>query len=716
MKGQSLSLRNCLILGLSVSIIAFIVIASFGLKALNLQQVQQQKTQQASILEARISSLNQILANIIDDNSSILLAETVEELPSQTANEYYQSFLEQLKTAESIIIQSRSNINVNVLEALRIQLFSLQESSKNLLKKTHTNLLTQEEIKYRVNEIDKKIEDTTTVATRLATELTFKVDRTNKQLFRDLRKKIRQENIGEATKLSQTLKKTMYGSLPKARTNGKKMHEKILELTTLSRKAMLTKDDDELLSLKNNELQKLTGDIDNYIIILLQQLENEADILSLASTFIDNYRPLHALIIGSDNSLFNLKANLFVERHSLDQTRQDVQSKRSQLYLELNTLSADVGSWVNELSIEANQQGEKHTATLLIITSVMAFIIFFGGLLLIRRIAGPINEITQQMQDIASGDGDLTGRINIKRKDELGQLAIQFNTFVERIQQIVIQGKNSAAQVNSTAQQLVTSAASSEKRVTEQQQSINKITDSIADMSSSLQTVTQHINGVSDATQSANKNTIDGMQELDISASHLQVITSEVELCAEIIEQLSKDSKSIGTVLNVIEQISDQTNLLALNAAIEAARAGDTGRGFAVVADEVRELAKKAQQSTVDIKSMIEDLRSRATSAKEQMTNNQKTIDKTVQQTKLSDDAFRKVAIKISDISTMSKQVASTTEEQSIMSSVVHNNIAAIKVQAEETAAEIQSSVEHCQSLMYQADELKKVVGQFKVK
>jgi methyl-accepting chemotaxis protein len=206
------------------------------------------------------------------------------------------------------------------------------------------------------------------------------------------------------------------------------------------------------------------------------------------------------------------------------------------------------------------------------------------------------------------------------------------------------------------------------------------------------------------------------MQELDRSTSHLQVITSEVELCAEIIEQLSKDSKSRGTVLNVIEQISDQTNLLALNAAIEAARAGDAGRGFAVVADEVRELAKKAQQSTVDIKSMIEDLRSRATSAKEQMTNNQKTIDKTVQQTKLSDDAFRKVAIKISDISTMSKQVASTTEEQSIMSSVVHNNIAAIKVQAEETAAEIQSSVEHCQSLMYQADELKKVVGQFKVK
>jgi methyl-accepting chemotaxis protein len=135
-----------------------------------------------------------------------------------------------------------------------------------------------------------------------------------------------------------------------------------------------------------------------------------------------------------------------------------------------------------------------------------------------------------------------------------------------------------------------------------------------------------------------------------------------------------------------------------------------------VVADEVRELAKKAQQSTVDIKSMIEDLRSRAANAKEQMTNNQQTIDKTVQQTRLAEGAFRKVATKISDISAMSKQVAKTTEEQSTMSTVVHNNIATIKAQTEETTAEIQSSVEHCRSLMYQADELNKVVGQFKVK
>jgi hypothetical protein len=82
MKVQSLSLRNCLRLGLSVNVVAFIVMASFGLKALNLQQVQQQKTQQVSILEANISNLNQILATILDDNSSILLAETIQTLQS----------------------------------------------------------------------------------------------------------------------------------------------------------------------------------------------------------------------------------------------------------------------------------------------------------------------------------------------------------------------------------------------------------------------------------------------------------------------------------------------------------------------------------------------------------------------------------------------------------------------------------------------------------
>jgi methyl-accepting chemotaxis protein len=712
----TLSLRNCLLLGLGVSVAAFIVIASFGLQALNLQQVQQQRTQQASLLEARISALNQLLANIIDDNSSILLASSIEDIPTQQTNNYYQLFLQQLETVESIIVQSRSTIDEKFLVTLKEQLFSLQESSNELLERTRISLLLQEEIKYRVNEIDGEIDVTTTGAIGLARELTFKVDRNNKRLFRDIREKIRQEDLEEATNLSQVLKKTMYGALPKALTNSKKMQEKILELATLSRKAMLTKDDVELSSLKDTELQQLTDDIDNYIVVILQQLDNETDISALASTFINDYRTLNSLIIANDDSLFILKTKLFVERISLNQTRSAVQLKRNQLYSELNMFSADVGSWVNELSVEADQQGKKQTLTLLAVTSIVAFVILLGGLLLIRRIAGPINEITKQMQDIASGNGDLTGRINIKREDELGQLAIQFNTFVERIQQIVIQGTISAAQVNSTTQQLVTSAASAEKRVKDQQQSINKIAVSIADMSSSLQVVTEHINGVSDATQSANESAINGMAELDLSTSHLQVITSEVELCAEIIEQLSKDSKSIGTVLNVIEQISEQTNLLALNAAIEAARAGDAGRGFAVVADEVRELAKKAQQSTVDIKSMIEDLRSRAANAKEQMTNNQQTIDKTVQQTRLAEGAFRKVATKISDISAMSKQVAKTTEEQSTMSTVVHNNIATIKAQTEETTAEIQSSVEHCRSLMYQADELNKVVGQFKVK
>jgi hypothetical protein len=214
----TLSLRNCLLLGLGVSVAAFIVIASFGLQALNLQQVQQQRTQQASLLEARISALNQLLANIIDDNSSILLASSIEDIPTQQTNNYYQLFLQQLETVESIIVQSRSTIDEKFLVTLKEQLFSLQESSNELLERTRISLLLQEEIKYRVNEIDGEIDVTTTGAIGLARELTFKVDRNNKRLFRDIREKIRQEDLEEATNLSQVLKKTMYGALPKALT------------------------------------------------------------------------------------------------------------------------------------------------------------------------------------------------------------------------------------------------------------------------------------------------------------------------------------------------------------------------------------------------------------------------------------------------------------------------------------------------------------------
>jgi methyl-accepting chemotaxis protein len=195
----------------------------------------------------------------------------------------------------------------------------------------------------------------------------------------------------------------------------------------------------------------------------------------------------------------------------------------------------------------------------------------------------------------------------------------------------------------------------------------------------------------------------------------VQQLSQRMNASKEVVEALQHDSTKVGTVLDVIRGIAEQTNLLALNAAIEAARAGEQGRGFAVVADEVRVLAMRTQQSTEEIRVIIESLQSRSSQTTHMLQENTQDLEITVSLTEQTQHAFAEIESAVDKLLEMSTQIASATEEQASVTEEIGRNVDNIYQVAQSTATGAEQTSESSRMLARLGDELKRLVGQFQV-
>ncbi|MBZ5526733.1 MAG: HAMP domain-containing protein [Acidobacteriia bacterium] len=206
--------------------------------------------------------------------------------------------------------------------------------------------------------------------------------------------------------------------------------------------------------------------------------------------------------------------------------------------------------------------------------------------LIARSVSVPVVAMAAHLAEMAAGGGDLTKRMEVKSSDEVGQMGGYLNTFLEKLEKIIIEVKGGAGSISAAAQQVASSSSSLSQGTSEQAASVEETTSSLEEMSASI---------------SQNSENSRQMEQVATKGAH------DAEQSGKAVSETVEAMKSITERIEIIDEIAYQTNLLALNAAIEAARAGEHGRGFAVVATEVRKLAERSQIAAKEISSLATD-------------------------------------------------------------------------------------------------------------
>ena len=238
--------------------------------------------------------------------------------------------------------------------------------------------------------------------------------------------------------------------------------------------------------------------------------------------------------------------------------------------------------------------------------SFVAILIQLAAFLLLKKyILIPLDNMKTIAKDLADGDGDLTKRMNINSKDEIGEVSKYIDLFIEKIQSTVSEAKHSANENNNISSKLSIISNNIEKKTEEELNIINEVKLSGLQMQKSLEESVAMVEQTKKDLESANESLEKAKEDIYSMVSNIQTSAETESLLSDKLNQLSNDADQIKGILNIISEIAEQTNLLALNAAIEAARAGAHGRGFAVVADEVRLLAERTQKSLVEIDGTI---------------------------------------------------------------------------------------------------------------
>jgi len=330
-------------------------------------------------------------------------------------------------------------------------------------------------------------------------------------------------------------------------------------------------------------------------------------------------------------------------------------------------------------------------------------------------IMSALGKITTSLQEIAEGDGDLTRRIHVGAQDELGKLAADFNRFVDKLQKAIGEVVHVVEPLREVSHALEDVMKQTTGLSSKQSSDSERMLDAIAVMSSKVSDIATHAGSAAKMATSADDDAKQGRVVVSSMVRSIDELASEVERASSVIRQLESDVGNVSKILDVIKAIAEQTNLLALNAAIEAARAGEQGRGFAVVADEVRTLASRTQQSTAEIRQVIEKLQLAAHSAVDVMQSSQQRASSGVNQANAAGTSLQSITERIEAISGMNREIATATTDQQKNADAIQSSVQNLRDTASDAAGSVARVAEFSGSLARLAAKLSDVAGQFRV-
>lgn len=370
-------------------------------------------------------------------------------------------------------------------------------------------------------------------------------------------------------------------------------------------------------------------------------------------------------------------------------------------------------SAVTELQNKARNKAGADTQALVLTLSVFGTVVgVVIGWLTTRSILNPLRAALNIAQAI--GQRDMSRSNFEKRSDEFGLLLVALDETRSNLRDALGEVETHTGQLAAAAQQLAAVTNNTSQAVSEQRIETEQVATAMNQMAATVQEVAHNSEQAAEGASRADEITRHGNQVLTRAIGEVDKLSNAIDLSAEAMQQLYRNSNDISTVLTVISEIAEQTNLLALNAAIEAARAGEAGRGFAVVADEVRNLAQRTQQSTAQIDTLIINLQQAANHATEMMKGSQDLSVSAQQMVEGAGEELHAITQIVSQIQAMAVQIATAAEEQSVVAEQINRSVINVNSSADQSALAVEETSASSAELARLAQALQSLVGQFK--
>lgn len=423
-----------------------------------------------------------------------------------------------------------------------------------------------------------------------------------------------------------------------------------------------------------------------------------------------------------------------------------MQEKGNPAIFSLNSAAEDAMEYQQdtlEAKSEALTGNVAKISTVIIAISVAAFVIGIGiAMFISNMISKPVKLVSRAAEEVANGNLAVE-KINVKNKDEIGELAASFNAMATNLRDLIFQVSSTSEQVASSAEEMMASADQTNAATNQVATAIQEVASgaelqgknteesakAVGEMSIGIQQVATTTSNVAESASDTTKQAQLGYEALEKVINQMKSINHTTNETNTVIKELDKKSVEIGKIIEVITGIADQTNLLALNAAIEAARAGDHGRGFAVVADEVRKLAELSRQSAGQISGLIEAIQKDTHQVVGMMNKGTVEISTGTQLVEETGKTFNEIMKSIEHVSSEIQEVSAISEEMSASVQQVNASIdevtriarqsvantGEIAAATEEQLASMDEVATSSASLAKLAEELRDMVGKFKI-